>query len=66
MSEEEWLEFELRYIQAELLDVRPCVVARRTGIDIDEIMAIRNGTEANPDIVTLNVLDVYLMRNGEQ
>lgn len=65
MTDEEWTVFELKCIREDLLDVRPCVVARRTNIDLQDIMDIRNGTVSDPDFFNIRILDIYLMRNAE-
>jgi hypothetical protein len=63
---EAWIIDLLNDVRSELLDVRPSVVAERTALSLDDIMAIRNKTMVEPDFLTINVLQGYLIRNGEQ
>jgi hypothetical protein len=63
---ETWIIDLLNDVRSELLDVRPNVVAERTALSLDDIMAIRNKTMVEPDFLTINVLQGYLIRNGEQ
>lgn len=63
---EAWIIDLLNDVWSELLDVRPNIVAERTALSLDDIMAIRNKTMVEPDFLTINVLQGYLIRNGEQ
>ena len=63
---EAWIIDLLNDVRSELLDVRPNIVAERTALSLDDIMAIRNKTMVEPDFLTINVLQGYLIRNGEQ
>jgi len=56
---------EIEWIRVALLDRRPNIVAKRTGLHVNTIMRIRDGKETNPKIRTLSVLAAYLIGEGE-
>lgn len=56
---------EIEWIRKALLDRRPKIVAKSTGLHVNTVTRIRDGKEENPKIDTLNRLAVYLMGQGE-
>jgi transcriptional regulator with XRE-family HTH domain len=55
--------YSIEEIRSLLNDRKLSVVAENTGISYQTLLAIKNGTQTNPKLKTIQVLDSYL-RDG--